>query len=87
MKIAISVESTVDLSKELLKQYNIEMIPFTVLLGETAYQDGEITSQDIFDFVAKERFYHVPARLMISNTVNTLMACSLKDMMRLSISH
>ena len=55
MKIAISVESTVDLSKELLKQYNIEMIPFTVLLGETAYQDGEITSQDIFDFVAKEK--------------------------------
>ena len=31
------------------------MIPFTVLLGETAYLDGEITSQDIFDFVAKEK--------------------------------
>ena len=55
MKIAISVESTVDLSKELIKQYNLEMIPFTVLLGETAYLDGEITSQDIFDFVAKEK--------------------------------
>ena len=55
MKIAISVESTVDLSKELLKQYNIEMIPFTVLLGETAYLDGDISSQDIFDFVAKEK--------------------------------
>ena len=55
MKVAISVESTVDLSKELLKQYNIEMIPFTVLLGEDAYLDGEITSQDIFDFVAKEK--------------------------------
>ena len=55
MKIAISVESTVDLSKELIKQYNLEMIPFTVLLGETAYKDGDITSQDIFDFVAKEK--------------------------------
>ena len=55
MKIAISVESTVDLSKELLKQYNLEMIPFTVLLGETSYLDGDITSQDIFDFVAKEK--------------------------------
>lgn len=55
MKIAISVESTVDLSKELIKQYNLEMIPFTVLLGETAYFDGDITSQDIFDFVAKEK--------------------------------
>ena len=55
MKIAISVESTVDLSKELIKQYNLEMIPFTVLLGETAYKDGDITSQDIFDYVAKEK--------------------------------
>ena len=55
MKICISAESTIDLSKELLKQYNIETIPFTVLLGENAYQDGEITSQDIFDFVAKEK--------------------------------
>ena len=55
MKIAISVESTVDLSKELIEQYHLEMIPFTVLLGETAYLDGDITSQDIFDFVAKEK--------------------------------
>ena len=55
MKIAISVESTVDLSKELIKQYSLEMIPFTVLLGETAYKDGDITSQDIFDFVVKEK--------------------------------
>lgn len=55
MKIAISVESTVDLSKELIEQYQFKMIPFTVLLGETAYLDGDITSQDIFDFVAKEK--------------------------------
>lgn len=55
MKIAISAESTVDLSKELLSQYKIETIPFTVLLGENAYADGDITPQDIFDFVAKEK--------------------------------
>ena len=55
MKICISAESTVDLSKELLKQYNIRTIPFSVLLGETAYFDGDITSQDIFDYVAKTK--------------------------------
>ena len=55
MKIAISVESTVDLSKELIKQYNLEMIPFTVLLGEDAYLDGDITSQDIFKFVDEKK--------------------------------
>ena len=55
MKIAISAESTLDLSKELIKQYDVHIIPFTVLLGEDAYQDGEITSQDIFDYVDKTK--------------------------------
>lgn len=55
MKIAISAESTLDLSKELIKQYDVHVIPFTVLLGETAYLDGEISSQDIFDYVAKNK--------------------------------
>ena len=55
MKIAISAESTLDLSKELIKQYDVHVIPFSVLLGETAYLDGEISSQDIFDYVAKNK--------------------------------
>ena len=55
MKIAISSESTLDLSKELIKQYDIHVIPFTVLLGEDQYLDGEISSQDIFDFVAEKK--------------------------------
>lgn len=55
MKIAISAESTLDLSKELIKQYDVHVIPFTVLLGEDAYLDGDITSQDIFDYVEKNK--------------------------------
>ena len=55
MKIAISAESTLDLSKELIKQYDVHVIPFTVLLGENAYLDGEISSQDIFDYVDKNK--------------------------------
>ena len=55
MKIAISAESTLDLSKELIKQYEVNVIPFTVLLGEEAYADGDITSQDIFDYVDKNK--------------------------------
>lgn len=54
-KIAISVESTADLSKELLKKYGMHVIPYTVLLGEESYLDGEITSSDIFDFVDKTK--------------------------------
>ena len=55
MKIAISAESTLDLSKELIKEYDIHVIPFTVYLGEDAYLDGDINSQDIFDYVDKTR--------------------------------
>lgn len=55
MKICISAESTIDLSKELLAQYEIEIIPFGVLLGEDAYLDGDITPQDIFDYVDKNK--------------------------------
>ena len=55
MKIAISAESTLDLSKELIKQCDVHVIPFTVLLGEEAYLDGDITSQDIFDYVEKNK--------------------------------
>ena len=55
MKICISAESTIDLSKELLAQYEIDIIPFGVLLGEEAYLDGDITPQDIFDYVDKNK--------------------------------
>lgn len=51
MKIAISAESTVDLSKELLKKYDINVVPYTVLLGEKQAADGEITPDDIFAYV------------------------------------
>jgi len=51
MKIAISAETTVDLSEELLEKYDIKTVPFTVLLGEETKLDGDISPEDIFDFV------------------------------------
>ena len=51
MNIAISAESTIDLPKELLEKYQINVIPFTVLLGEKPALDGEITPTEIFDYV------------------------------------
>lgn len=51
MKIAITAESTIDLPKELLEKYNIKTLPFTVILGDEEFKDGEITSSDIFKFV------------------------------------
>lgn len=53
MKLAISVESTADCSKALQQQYDINVIAYTVTLGEKTALDGEITPKEIFDFVAK----------------------------------
>lgn len=51
MKIAITAESTIDLPLELLEKYNIKTLPFSVILGDDEFKDGEITSDDIFKFV------------------------------------
>ena len=55
MKIAITAESTIDLSKELLEKFEIKTLPFTVILGDNEYKDGEITSADIFKFVEENK--------------------------------
>ena len=48
MKIAISVESACDLSKEMLNKYDIKVIPFHVTLGDDTFKDGEKTVEEIF---------------------------------------
>ena len=53
MKIAITTETTCDLSQELLKKYNIITIPFTVTLGDRSEPDGIITGKDLIDYTMK----------------------------------
>ena len=53
MKIAVSVESTCDLTKELLQKYDLKVIPFHITLGEKMFLDGEITTTEMFDYVDK----------------------------------
>ncbi len=53
MKIAISAESTVDLTEALIKEYDISVIPFGITLGDKNFKDGEISTQEIFDYVDK----------------------------------
>ncbi len=50
MSIAISVETTADLSKELLQKFNIEVVPLTVTLGEEDKIDGKVNIEEIFAF-------------------------------------
>lgn len=51
MNIAISVESTNDLSKELILENDIHVIPYAVTLGDNTFKDGEISTEEIFKFV------------------------------------
>ena len=51
MKICISAESTIDLPKEILDEFDIKTVPFTVTLGEKNGLDGVTTPEEIFDYV------------------------------------
>ena len=53
MKIAISAESTIDLPKEKLKKLKISTVPFGIFLGENLINDGDITLNEMFEFVKK----------------------------------
>lgn len=56
MKIAISAESTCDLTKELLQEYNIETVPFSVILGSESYLDGvDVDAKKVFDYVEETK--------------------------------
>lgn len=50
-RIALSAESTIDLTNELIKENNIHIVPFTVILGNKSGLDGVITSNEIIDYV------------------------------------
>ena len=51
MKICISAESTIDLQKDLLDEFEIKTVPFTITLGTETGLDGVTTPDVIFDYV------------------------------------
>lgn len=55
MKIAISAESTIDLSQELLDKYNIKTTPFTINMGDQLVEDRIGISKEIFEFVDENK--------------------------------
>lgn len=53
MKIAVSVESTHDLTDELLKKYDIKVIPYQINLADLSFKDGKYSTEEMFDLVEK----------------------------------
>ena len=51
MSVKIIADSTCDLSPELLKKYNISIVPLHIVLGELEYKDGlEISPDEIYEW-------------------------------------
>lgn len=53
MKIAISVESTHDLTQGLLEKYDIKVIPYQINLGDLSFKDGKYSTEEMFELVDK----------------------------------
>ncbi|MBR6736924.1 MAG: DegV family protein [Clostridia bacterium] len=53
MSIAITADSVIDLTPELLEKFNIKLIPISVIVGDDVYDDGVITTDEIFAYVKK----------------------------------
>lgn len=55
MKIAISAESTVDLSRELLEKYDIKVISFEIVLGAEPYKSEDVSAEKVIEFAEKSK--------------------------------
>lgn len=54
MKVKVTCDSTVDLSKELIEKYNLTVIPLTVSLGDDDFLDGvDVNADDIYNYYDK----------------------------------
>ena len=53
-KIIFSIDSTADLTADIIKDFDINVVPLNVILGDKEYVDGvTLQASEIYDFVAK----------------------------------
>lgn len=55
MKIAITLDSACDLTKEIIDEYGFRIIPFGVNMGDRFFYDGEISTLEIFEWADKNK--------------------------------
>ncbi len=53
MRLAVTAETTVDLTAELLKEFDIKTVPLGINLNGKAIKDGDMTTEEIFSVVAQ----------------------------------
>jgi DegV family protein with EDD domain len=70
--IVITADSTCDLSAELLKKYQIKIIPLYNNMDDRSYQDGiEIGPTDIFEYAARTGRLPKTASVLVQEYINT----------------
>ncbi|MCH5163183.1 MAG: DegV family protein [Clostridiales bacterium] len=55
MKIAISSESTCDLTKDLIEKYDVKIVPYKIQIGERSFYDGELSTPEIFELAERTK--------------------------------
>ena len=55
MKIAISMDSACDLTKEIIEEYDFKIVPFGVTMGDRSFYDGEVSTLEIFEWADKNK--------------------------------
>ena len=55
MAIKIIADSTCDLPEEIIKRHDITIIPLSVLTGDRAYKDGDISNEEMFKWVEENK--------------------------------
>jgi DegV family protein with EDD domain len=72
-QIKIIADSTCDLSKDILLQYDISIIPLCIEMGDVTYHDGvDITPQDIYKWSEKENSTPKTAAPLLNNVIEIL---------------
>jgi DegV family protein with EDD domain len=64
-KIKIITDSTADLSKEIYKKYDIEVLPLLINFGEESYLDGiEINTDKVFEKIERDNILPTTAQVI-----------------------
>ena len=71
MSVKIIADSTCDLSKDLLKKYDISVLPLHIVLGDKEYKDGlEISPDEIYEWSNTNKEAPKTSAAAISDTID-----------------
>ena len=71
MSVKIIADSTCDLSKDLLKKYDISVLPLHIVLGDKEYKDGlEISPDEIYEWSNANKEAPKTSAASISDTID-----------------